>query len=126
MSDDLTKLAAEIPGILLESAQHLEATSTKLAEVQKTAEALELENRALKLARRMEERGMFSELTYDAKVAQIQRGGLEKVAMMEQSIEFAAGSYSLGDVAGANDGAATSGGTSDPLEAYVLSQQALG
>lgn len=137
MSDQLMKIAADIPSVLTTSAQHLRKMASANAELLKRAEAAEHELRVMKLARRMEDRGLEPNLGYEEKVAGLRDLGPEKLASLEQAVELAAGGVSLGTLDESPKTAAT-GSThkgelygpnasgSDDLNDFVMSQQAFG
>jgi len=131
---ELMKLAGDAPGILAAGAQHMRALSTQNVELLKRAGSAETELRLMKLARRMEVRGMEPNLSFEEKVAGLREIPAEKLGSMEEAVEIAAGGVSLGRVASEEDNgrkvASTelyhSDGGVDDLEEFVLSGQAYG
>lgn len=119
------KLAADLPAVLLEAAEHLELTSTKLAASEKRASDMEHELRAMKLARRMEERGFQSDVSFDSKMAELRRETPEKLAAMEQGLEFAASGFRFG-AAMETEASPSVGASADPLGDFITGQHAYG
>jgi len=124
--DEMDKIAGEVPGIMLASAQQLQKLASTNLELIKRAESAEAENRVMKLARRMEVRGLQPSLTYEEKVAQLSEVHESKLATMEQAVELAAGGVRLGKVAEAPDTKLVGGTSPDELEDFINSQSALG
>ncbi len=123
MSDDRIKLAEETQAILLDAAKTMETQSRELVKTAQQRDAALRELRIMKLAKLMEDRGIASELDFNAKVAELSRAENAKLATMEQAIELSAGGFRLGstydsaqDVSGPSSG--------DPLEAYIMSGSA--
>jgi hypothetical protein len=132
--NNMEKVAHEVPGIMQAASQHLVKLAGKNVELVKRAEAAEHENRVMKLARRMEIRGLHTNLSFEDKIAQLMEVPLDKLATMEQAVEMAAGGVRLGKVAEtdsgskiASSGYEPSGGSSDvdELEVFIESQAAL-
>ncbi len=137
MSKELMKLAGDVPGILSAAAQHMRKLSTQNVEAVKRASAAEHELRLMKLARRMEVRGLEPNLSYEEKVAGLREIPAKKIASLEEAVELAAGGFSLGRVTNSDDSGqktASDGGElyhsntggGDDLEEFVISQQAYG
>jgi hypothetical protein len=131
---NMEKVAYEVPSIMQAASQHLVKLAEKNVELVKRAEAAEHENRVMKLARRMEIRGLHTNLSFEEKVAQLMDVPLDKLATMEQAVEMAAGGVRLGKIAETNTGSKVSssgyeppsGGSSDvdELEIFIESQAA--
>jgi hypothetical protein len=98
MSDDMTKVAGQVPGIMHEAAQHMRKLSEQNVELVQERDALMHENRIMKIARRMEQRGLEPNLSFEEKVAKLQEVPQEKLAATEQAIELTAGGFRLGTV----------------------------
>lgn len=125
MSDKLTKLAGDLQGVLHTSAEHMTKLANQVAELSAINQRQDHELKAMKLARRLEERGLSPELTFDQKVAQLLTTPLEKLATMEQAVELASGGFRLGTTQ--SDDFQTSGSdgkVADPLDAFISSQAA--
>jgi len=131
---NMEKVAHEVPGIMQAASQHLVKLAGKNVELVKRAEAAEHETRVMKLARRMEIRGLHTNLSFEEKVAQLSEVPIDKLATMEQAVEMAAGGVRLGKVAEASDTSSkvasnydmSSGGSADDeLESFIESQAAL-
>lgn len=118
------KLASDIPALLTEAASHMEQLSTKLAAQEKRANDMEHELRSMKLARRMEERQLHSNLSYEQKVAQLREATPEKLAQIESGIEYAAQGFRLGATAQPEDPSSAS--PADPLGDWIMSNNAYG
>lgn len=104
MSDDkFTKLANDTPAILREAGAVMRKVAQANIVLEKKASDLERENRAMKLARRMEIRGVEDDLTFEEKVAKILELPETKLAAFEAGIEFAASGARLGAVQSAED-----------------------
>lgn len=125
MSQDMQKLAGDLQGVLLTSAEHLQKMAASQAELIAVNAQQSHELQAYKIARRMEQRGLESDLDYEAKVAKLLEMPTEKLATMEQAIEFVPGGFRLGTVQ-ADDKMASGESTSsaDPLDAFISSQAA--
>lgn len=121
----MVKLAGDLQGVLRTSADHMTKLANQNAELHAVNQALEHELKAMKLARRMEQRGIEPGVDFETKVANLLQTPLEKLATMEQAVEFATGGFRLGQVQ-AEDGAQTGGEGRplDDLDAYILSQTA--
>lgn len=127
---NMEKVAAEVPAIMQAASQHLVKLAGQNVELSKRANAAEHENRVMKLARRMEIRGLHPNLDFESKVAQLMEIPVEKLATMEQAVEMAAGGVRLAKVAEteAGDKLAShdhSGPSDDELESFIESQAAL-
>lgn len=127
---DMEKVAHEVPAMMQAASQHLVKLAGANVELVKRAENAEHENRVMKLARRMDVRGLHPNLSYEDKVAQLMEIPLDKLATMEQAVEMAAGGVRLGKVAETDSGSKTAsyGGTDgggDELEDFIGSQAAL-
>jgi DNA-binding transcriptional regulator YbjK len=125
MSDQLQKLASDLPAVLTTTAEHLrKMASSQVAKDERIAE-LSHELSAYKLARRMEQRNLSSELDFEAKVASLLEFPEEKLASMDQAIELATGGFRLGthetDDKTASDVTAPG---ADPLGAWITSNAA--
>jgi hypothetical protein len=90
----------------------------------KTSAAVEHELKAYKLARRLEQRGLSSDLDFEAKVAQLVQLSTEKLATAEQAVEMAAGGFRLGTTAESEDNKVAGSSSQDPLDAFIVSQAA--
>ena len=135
MSDGTDKVAGQVPGVMNAAAQHLRKMAGKNVELSKRAEAAEHEVRVMKIARRMEQRGLEPGLAFEEKIAALRDLEPVKLSHMEQAIELAAGGFHLGHVEEkreekrASHGGelyATGDGGSDLLEDFVVTQRAFG
>lgn len=95
---DITKVAGQVPGIMHEAAQHMRKMAEQNTELVQERDALLTENRLMKIARRMEQRGLEPNLTFEEKVAKLEAVPAEKLAATEQAIELTAGGFRLGTV----------------------------
>jgi hypothetical protein len=135
---DMQKLAQDAPAILQAGAKHLRKMAQANVDLQREKEALEHEVRVMKLARRMEVRGLQPSLSFEEKVAALKDVDGEKLAHMEHGVEIAAGGFRLGELedpaerstkaasAPQGESYALDQGGSDSLDQFVLSGQALG
>ena len=124
--NDTEKVAHEVPGIMQAASQHLVKLANTNVELVKRADDMEHELRAMKLARRMEIRGLHPNLSYEEKVAQLLEVPLSKLATTEQAVEMAAGGVRLGKVAEAETSKVSTGESkADELEDFIESQAAL-
>lgn len=98
MSDKMTKVAGQVPGVLHEAAQHMRKLAESNVGLVEENEALKHELRTMKLARRMEVRGLEPALDYESKVAKIAQIPVTKLAAVEEAVELAAGGFRLGHV----------------------------
>jgi hypothetical protein len=128
MSQELQKLAGDLQGVLSTTSQHLRKMANAQAELLATNKQQDHELKAYKLARRMEQRGLASELDYEQKVAKLLETPIEKLATMEQAVELATGGFRLGSVQTDDKTAADDelGGTPGPdvLDSFITSQAA--
>lgn len=127
---DMEKVAHEVPAIMQAASQHLVKLAGQNVELVKRAESAEHELRVMKLARRMDVRGLHPNLSYEDKVAQLMEIPEEKLATMEQAVEMAAGGVRLAKVAETDTGSKTAsfdgaGNGGDELEDFIESQAAL-
>lgn len=135
---NLEKLASDVPGILTAGAEHMRKLATSNVALLERAEGAEHELRLMKLARRMETRGLEPSLSYEEKVASLREHPTEGIGSLEQAVELAAGGFSLGrleeagdkgeKVASAQSGEIyhTNAGGGDDLDEFVSTQQAFG
>ncbi len=123
MGNQRTKLAEDLQGVLQASSQHLEKLATAHAELLASHEAQEHELKAYKLARRMEQRGLSSELSFEEKVAKLLETPHEKLATLADAIELAATEFRLGSLE-LEDKTAGDGASPDELGQFIMSQQA--
>jgi len=127
MDQELRKVASDVPGVLLAAAEHLTKLANDNVALEQRAESAEHQVACYKLARRMEERGLQQELTFDEKVAALQQLPVAKIATMEQAVELSAGGFSLGTVA-EDSKTASPNGVENPeaLESFINSGAAYG
>ncbi len=104
----------------------MEKMATEHVALLKRAEDAERELLAMKLARRMEEKNLHPELSFEQKVAELRNAPPERLAVIEGGIEFAAGNHAFGKVASHTEGGEGSTTSGDPLDAFVMSQTAFG
>ncbi len=126
MNHDLQKLAGDLQGVLRTSAAHMKKLANSNAELLATSAQQDRELKAYKLARRMEQRGLNSELDFEAKVAAMLEMPTEKLATLEQAVEIAPGGFRLGSVQ-ADDKTASGDSPAqqvDDLDAFIASQAA--
>jgi hypothetical protein len=125
MATELTKLAGDLQGVLRTSAQHLTKLANAHAELLAVSQQQAHELAAMKLARRMEQRGLSPELDFEQKVAKLIETPVEKLATLEQAVELAASGFRLGQVQ-AEDKMASGepGQTPDVLDSFISSQSA--
>lgn len=121
---DIKKIASQVPAVLQESAQHMRKLSEDNANLVQENDELRHELRLVKLARRMEERGLEPSLDFDEKVATLRGFDRSKLASFEQAVEITAGGFALGRLEHPDDKTASDSGGGDPLENFVLSHQA--
>ena len=138
MSDQLQKLASDVPGILTAGAEHMRKLATQNVALLERATGAETELRLVKLALRMESRGIEPSLSYEEKVASLREHPVSGLDSLEQAVELAAGGVSLGRLEEAGDlgqkVASTQAGEiyhinadgGDDLDEFVSSQQAFG
>lgn len=126
MDQELRKVASDVPGVLLAAAEHLTKLANDNVALEQRAETAEHHVACYKLARRMEERGLQTDLSFDEKVAALQQLPVEKISTMEQAVELSAGGFSLGTVA--EDSKTASPGVENPeaLESFINSGAAFG
>ena len=125
MSKNLVKLAGDLQGVLRTSSDHMTKMANANAELLAINQAQEHELKAMKLARRMEQRGIEPGTDFEMKVANLLQTPLEKLATMEQAVELATGGFRLGQVQ-AEDTTQVGGGERplDDLDSFILSQAA--
>ena len=117
------KLAADLPAVLTEAANHMEAMSRNQVALEKRASDAEHELRVMKLARRMEERGVHSTLSFEEKVAELRGAHSEKLAAMENGLEFAARGFNLGT---AKEPEVSNGSSADQIDSWIMGNHAFG
>jgi len=121
----LTKLAGDLQGVLHTSAEHMVKLANQNAELTAINQKLEHELKAMKLARRMESRGLSPELDYEQKVAQLLATPAEKLSTMEQAVELASGGFRLGTTQTDDfQSSGPDGKVPDPLDTFISSQAA--
>lgn len=122
------KLASQMPGVLKEAADHMRKLANQNVDLLQENGELKSELRIMKLARRMEERGIEPTLDFDTKVASLREVGDEKLSVIEQAVELAPGGFNLGRLGGGEESSDKVAGDESPsgdsLEHFVLSQQA--
>lgn len=123
---DMKKVAGEVPMVMQTAAQHLRKLASSNRDLVKRASAAEKELLLMKLARRMEQRGIQPELDFDEKVAALSELSEDKLASFEQAIEMAAGGARLGSIENPEKRASHGerSGSSDELEDFVTTQGA--
>ncbi len=126
MSQEQSKIAGQIPGIMSEAAEHLRSLSQTNVKLAQANTKLAHEVRVLKLAKRMEDRGLENGLSVDEKVAKLMGLSAEKVANIENAVEMAAGGFNLGTIRNDETEKSSSAGGSDDLENYITSESAFG
>lgn len=114
---------AELAPIVRESATHMEKMASELASMSKRAGDAEHELQCMKLARRMEQRGIEAELDFEEKVAKLMPLNSTKLASMENAVEIAAGGFRLG-APPEKVAAEEQGSSRDELENWVSSNRA--
>lgn len=135
MSEDMDKIASQVPGILNAGAAHMRKIAQQNVDLVRQNQALENEVRVMKLARRMEDRGLQNDLDYDEKCASLRDADDTKLASIESAVEIVAGGFSLGKLDNPADRgqkvATIQGenynlnpGDEDPLNEFVLSGSA--
>lgn len=133
----MDKLASQVPGIMQMASEHLQKMASTNVQLVQERDALEHENRVMKIARRMEVRGLEPNLSYEEKVAKLHEVPTEKLASLEQAVELAAGGVKLAHVATRDDAAGEKRASvqrgelyhadeagSDPLEDFIANQDA--
>lgn len=100
MSDtkDMEKLAAEIPAILTESSAQLRKLAHENTQLVEERDAALYELRLNKVARRLEERNLESDLSFTQKLAYLQSIDPSKMDAFEQAIELSTGGFKLGSI----------------------------
>jgi hypothetical protein len=129
---DHTKIAGQVPGIMHEAAQHMRKLAEDNVELTQERDILFHENRLMKIAMRMEQRGLDPNLSFEEKMAKLEGVPAEKLATFEQAIEMAAGGFRLGTTESSRDGekqasrgelySASAGG--DDLDNFVTTMRA--
>lgn len=120
--EEIIKLAGnDIPGVLREAASHLTKIAAENVALEERATSAETEVRLMKIARRMEERHLDTNLSFEEKVAQLRGYTAQKLASVEAGIEFVTNGASLGTVGDAKT--ATDGASIDD---FILSGAAYG
>lgn len=138
MSEDMDKVAAQVPGVLSAGAAHMRKIAQQNIDLVRQCEALENEVRVMKLARRMEERNIQNDLSFEEKCASLRDADNEKLATYESAVELSAGGFTLGSLKDLNthngeklatikgEEYSLEPGESDPLDEFVLSGSAHG
>lgn len=114
MSNSITKLAADAPGVLVAGAQLTRKLASQAVELAQRNEALEHELRLHKIAMRMEDRDLEPDMSVEAKVASLRDMEASKLAGIEAAIEMTPGGFKLASLKIADETSAptprTSGG----------------
>lgn len=127
MDQELMKVAADAPGVILAAAQHMRKLANDNVALHSRAEAAEHQLSCMKLARRMEERGLEQDLDFDQKVAELIRTPVEKLAAIEQALEMYPGGFRLGAVDTEEKTASEAGvGSRDALDTFINTGAAYG
>lgn len=128
---DMNKVASQVPGVMGAAAQHLRKMASQNVELVKRAEVAETEVRAMKIARRMDQRGLEPNLSFEEKTAMLRDMEPKKLGSLEQAIELTAGGFRLGKVEPQEEKRASAGelysageAGSDTLEDFVTTQKA--
>lgn len=126
---EMTKVAGQVPGIMQEAAQHMRKLAEDNTMLVQERNALQHQLLCEKIAQRMAERGIESELDHRGKVAKLTSLEPSKLATMEQAIELAGGSFRLGRVEEADKAASDSSfvrsdAGSDDLDNFLASNAA--
>lgn len=129
-----TNLASDVPGVLKIASGHMRKLASTNVELRAENTKLASELRVTKIARRMELRGIQPNLSFEEKVAGLSKFDEVKLASVEDAIELVSGGTPiLGTVQPSESGVKTASysgdsrdGQTDPLDAFVLSQAALG
>ncbi len=120
----LQKLAGDLSGVLTTASQHLVKLANAHAQLLALNAQQEHELKSYKLARRMEQRGVMPELSFEEKVAKLMETPVEKLATLDQAVELATTGFRLGSVPAEDKTASEEAATSDVLNAFILSQAA--
>lgn len=120
---EMAKVANQTPGILKAASDQLRSMAVELVDATREKEAAQHELSAMKIARRMEERGLEQGLSYQEKVAALYDSTPEKLAHIESAVELASGGFSLGRLS--EEEGAKVAASSDDLDAFILSGAAL-
>jgi|NOAtaT_6_FD_contig_71_168328_length_2369_multi_3_in_0_out_0_2 hypothetical protein len=132
MSNKMTKVAGQVPGVLHEAAQHMRKLAEANVGLAEENDGLRHELRTMKLARRMEVRGIEPALDFESKVAKIAQLPVTKLAAVEEAVELTAGGFRLGHVEQPQTGEKrassgelySAGDSGDVLEGFVETMSA--
>lgn len=133
MSKDMNKVAADVPAMMHSAATHMRKLAGSNVELSKRAQSAEHELRVMKIARRMDLRGLHPNLSYEEKIASLRDYSTEKLATTEAAIDLAAGGVRMPQLqqtetahkVASGENRAPGESDSDPLEEYIESQAAL-
>lgn len=98
LDEQFMKVAQDTPAIMREAGASLRKLASANISLEKRASNAERELHAIKLARRLEERGLNADFSFDQKVAKILDMPQAKLAGLEAGIELAASGGGLGSV----------------------------
>lgn len=97
------KVAHDTPAIIREAGSLMRKMAGANITLEKRASNAERELQAMKLARKLEDRGLNADLDFDQKVARIMGMDQDKIASFEAGIELAASGGGLGAVMSEED-----------------------
>ncbi len=127
MTTKTKQAQANVPGVMKIASAHMRKLATQNATLHSENKKLASEVKLVKIARRMEIRGIQPHLSFEEKLAGLASLDETKLASIEQAIELAAGGFNLGTVHQPEEGQKTASHRgADDLDAFVSSQQALG
>jgi hypothetical protein len=113
----------DVPSIMRAASQHMSKLANQNVGLVKRAESAERELLIVKIARRMEQRGLQQHLSYEEKVAHLSE--VQDLDAVQAAVEIAAGGVSLGKVAEADRPSNnTRSDSAEDLEAFINSQSA--
>lgn len=98
-TNDLQKLASQVPAILAESSKHLSKLASNNVKLSEENSVLRNELRLHKIARRMEDRGLESGLSFEQKIAHLHEVDSSKLDALEAAVELTHGGFKLGSLA---------------------------
>jgi hypothetical protein len=122
--DEMTKIAAAVPGVLHEAAEFTRKLASANLDLVRERDGALHQLRLMKLAQRMHERGIDPHLSFDEKVEHLGQHEATKIAAFEAGLSLVGGgSLSLGQLeektAGETHGAST-GLTQEGLNDFIL------
>lgn len=128
---DMEKIAAQVPGILVECRNHLRKMASTLVESEEKCTELGRELRLHKIARDMEKRQIDDELDFEEKIAKLASIPTNRLESFETALTMRPGGFKLGSLQDQEESSAGTEGLSSneaqgQLDSWIASNAAYG